>query len=63
VPPAAIEESLKVETGRGLLMREKPGGVASKRLAGVVLGDIQVSVRAKRFQYCEHQPSQERAVQ
>jgi hypothetical protein len=29
-------------------MREKPGGVASKSSAIVVLGDIQASVRAKR---------------
>jgi hypothetical protein len=33
-------------------MREKPGGIASKSSAAVVLlGDIQVSLRAKRYQY------------
>jgi hypothetical protein len=48
VPPPTIEEILVVETGRGLLMREKPAGIASKSSAAVVLGDIQVSLRAKR---------------
>jgi hypothetical protein len=47
MPPPTIAEILEVETGRGLRMREKPG-VASKSSAVVVLGDIQVSVRAKR---------------
>jgi hypothetical protein len=48
VPPPTIGEILVVETGRGLLMREKPGGVASKSSAAVVLGDIHVSLSAKR---------------
>jgi hypothetical protein len=47
VPLLTIEKILVVGTGRGLLMREKLGGVASKSSAAVVLGDIQVSVRAK----------------
>jgi hypothetical protein len=47
VPPPTIEEILAVETGRGLLMREKQGGIASKSSAAVVLGDFQVSLRAK----------------
>jgi hypothetical protein len=37
-------------------MREKLGGIASKSSAGVVLGDIQVSLRAKRS--ILYQPSQ-----
>jgi hypothetical protein len=37
VPQPTIEEILEVETDRGSLMREKPGGVASKISAVVVL--------------------------
>ena len=48
VPPPTIEEALEAETGRGLLIREKPGGVASESCAEVMLGDIQVSVRANK---------------
>jgi hypothetical protein len=48
VPPPITDEVLEEETGRGLLMRVKPGGVASSSSAEVVLGETQVSVRAKR---------------
>ena len=48
VPPPTTEEIVDEETGRGLLMRVKPGGVASSSYAEVVLEDTQVSVRAKR---------------
>jgi hypothetical protein len=50
VPPPITDEVLDEETGRGLLMRVKPGGVASRSSAEVVLGETQVSVRAKRSQ-------------
>jgi hypothetical protein len=56
VPPPTIEEILVVETGRGLLMREKPAGIASKSSAAVVLGDIQVSLRAKRLLCRRYKP-------
>jgi len=48
VPPPTTEEVIDEETGRGLLMRVKPGEVASSSSAEVVLEDTQVSVRAKR---------------
>lgn len=42
MPPPTVEEILEVETGLRLLMIEKPGEVASKRSAVVVIWDIQV---------------------
>jgi hypothetical protein len=48
VPPPITDEVLKGETGRGLLMRVKPGGIASSSSAEVVLGEIQISMRTKR---------------
>lgn len=46
--PPTIEEILEAEIGQALLMREKPGRVASNSEAEVVLGDIQGSLRAKK---------------
>jgi hypothetical protein len=48
VPPSFTDEMLEEGTGRGLLMRAKPEGVASSSFAVVVLGETQVSMRAKR---------------
>jgi hypothetical protein len=48
VLPVTIVEIFETEAGRGLPMREKPGGVALKSSAEKVSGDIRVSVGAKR---------------
>ena len=48
VPPPTLEAVLEDVTGRGVIMREKPEWIESKSSAEVVLGEIQVSVRAKR---------------
>ena len=49
VPSPTFEEVSEEDTGRGVLMRENPEGMESKSSAEVVLGEIQVSVRAKRW--------------
>ena len=47
VPPPMTEEVQVSGTGRAVLRKVKPGGIASKISAEVELGVSQVSVRAK----------------
>jgi len=47
VPPPTIEEVHESGTRWGVLMKVKPWGISSNSLAEVVLGGIQVLVRAK----------------
>jgi len=48
VPPPSIEEVHESGTGRGGLLRVNARGIASNSSAEVVLGEIQVSVRADK---------------
>jgi len=47
VQPPTIKEVHELGTGRGVLMKVNPRGIASSSWAEVVLGEIQVSERAK----------------
>jgi hypothetical protein len=48
VPPPTLQDTFEEASGLGVLKREKPRGMESKSSAEVVLGEIHVSVRAKR---------------
>jgi len=47
VPPPTIEEVHESRTGREVLIKVNPRGIASNSWAEVVLGEIQASERAK----------------
>jgi hypothetical protein len=57
VSPSTIEEFSEVETGRGLLMKEKPGGVASELSSSGTTRYPGFS-KGKKDPYCKYQPSQ-----